>query len=82
MGLEQRIKQLKDTDHSVVKWFNKLDGSKRMYYSGYAGGFETVSHRMGDAVIYDMEQFAENIPGYTLTSITKKELFKAILKDK
>ena len=87
MTTAQRIKYLKDTDHLVIKWMNCLDSSRHndhatMYHAGELGGFELVSNRISDAIIYDIKYFAEEIEGYTLISITKKQLFEARLKNK
>lgn len=84
MTTEQRIKYLEDTDHLVVKWVNHLDNSISdiVYYAGeYDNGFQRVSSRLCDAIIYDTKYFAVKIPGYTLVPFTKRELFKARLKD-
>ncbi len=84
MTTKQRLKYLKDTDHLVVKWVNHLDNpvSDIVYYAGeYGNGFQRVSSRLCDAIVYDVKYFAEKIPGYTLVSFTKKELFEARLKD-
>ena len=81
MTTAQRIKYLKDTDHLVVKWVNRLvrpDG-KTMYHR------DTIPHltkRLSEATMYDMKFFAERITGYALVSVTKKELFAARLANK
>lgn len=71
----------------IVKWINRLDGPREsdgstMYHVGQTGGFELVSNKISDAITYDMKFFAEKMEGYTLISITKKQLFEARLKDK
>ncbi len=73
MTTAQRIKYLKDTDHLVVKWINRLDGPREsdgstMYHVGQTGGFELVSNKISDAITYDMKFFAEKMEG-TLTSL-------------
>lgn len=85
MTTEQRLKYLKDTDHLVLKWINRLDRPRdsdgtTMYHAGQMGGFELVSNRICDAIIHDVKFFAEKIEGYTLVSVTKKQLFEARLK--
>ena len=72
----------------VVKWVNRMvseEGRGVMYYAGIFSEnnpLQLVSHRLCDAVVYDMKYFAEKIDGYELISITKKELFEARLKNK
>ena len=73
----------------LVKWVNRMISEKyrggAMYYAGIFSEnnpLQLVSHRLCDAVVYDMKYFAEKIDGYELISITKKELFEARLKNK
>lgn len=56
-----------------------------MYYAGIMSpnnALQLVSHRLCDAVVYDVKYLAEKVDGYELVSVTKKELFGARLKNK
>jgi hypothetical protein len=54
-----------------------------MYYSGLfseKNPLQLVSHRLCDAIVYDVKYLAEKVDGYELIAVTKKELFEARLK--
>ena len=56
-----------------------------MYYAGIMSpnnGLQMVSHRLCDAIVYDVKYLAEKVDGYELISVTKLELFEAKLKGK
>lgn len=85
MTTEQRIKYLKDTDHLVIKWVNRMDaplvfanGVKRKYHRDY---MPHLTDKLCDATFYDTRHFSLKVPGYTLIPVTKKEIFEARLKD-
>ena len=88
MTAVQRIKYLKDTDHSVVKWVNRMNiphglpsnvVPARKYHRDYLPHLTT---KLSEATIYDTRLQANNIAGFTLVSVTKKKLFKAKLANK
>jgi hypothetical protein len=72
----------------VVKWVNRMvsEGGRGggMYYAGIwseNNPLQLVSHRLCDAIVYDVKYLAEKVDGYELISVTKKELFEAKLKN-
>jgi len=81
MTKEQRIKYLKDTDHLVVKWVNgflRPDGTM-MYHRE---NLPHITSKLCEATVYDMKYFSDKYDGFTLMSVTKKELFAARLANK
>lgn len=77
MTPEQRIKYLEGTDHLVVKWVNRLNGTDSLYR---CNNKPYITNKLSEATLYDMKFFAAKIPGHTLVSVTKIDLFEAILK--
>ena len=84
MTTKQRLKYLKDTDHLVVKWVNQanLPSNAVPAIKYHSDTLPHLTSRLSEATIYDTRLHARNLSGYTLVSVTKKQLFEAKLAGK
>lgn len=80
MTTKQRIKYLEDTDHLVVKWVNRINHPRDGIYLYHRDTIPHMTNKLCEATLHDMRYFADKYDGYTLVSVTKKELFEARLK--